>query len=230
METQSAAPAVVSKGEFAAIANVTPGRVSQWISARKISGDALVGEGRDQKIDVAKAAAQLKRTLDISQRLGNGIDTRLDVGARQAPTGGAQQQAAAPPSANPQTADDRVEEQIKLARLRGIEFDNRKKAQEEAQRRGFLTQTDAAKREMGQIAARMVTLFEGALPEFATAIAAEFKVQQRDVLHILRTKFREVRAGGANAAKQAAAELLEMTETELAPEEEPGAQVEPAEA
>src|SRR5215813_1640879 len=56
---------VVSKGQFATLRNVSPGRVSQWISEGKIKPDALVGEGRKAKINVAVATRQFRDSLDI---------------------------------------------------------------------------------------------------------------------------------------------------------------------
>ena len=70
---------VVSKGQFAALRNVSPGRVSQWISEGKIKPDALVGEGRNAKINVAVATQQLRDALDVGQLTGNGVGTRLDL-------------------------------------------------------------------------------------------------------------------------------------------------------
>ena len=71
---------VVAKGEFARLCNVVPGRVTQWITAGKISGEALVGVGRSARIRVAVAQAQLKRHLDPNQMTANGVRTRLPTG------------------------------------------------------------------------------------------------------------------------------------------------------
>ena len=71
---------IVSKGEFAVICNVSAGRVSQWIKAGQLSGDALVGEGRAARIRVPSAQAQLKRHLDPNQMTANGIRTRIPTG------------------------------------------------------------------------------------------------------------------------------------------------------
>lgn len=68
----------VSKSEFAALINVSPGRVSQFIASGQISRAAIIGSGQRAKIDVERAKADLRLSLDVSQRLGNGIDTRLD--------------------------------------------------------------------------------------------------------------------------------------------------------
>ena len=46
---------------------------------------------------------------------------------------------------------------------------------------------------MGRIASRMVAAFDGALGEFASAIAAKSNLSPRDALHILRSAFHEVR-------------------------------------
>lgn len=68
---------VVSKADYARLKSVSAARVSQWISAGQIERSALVGEGRGAKIDVALADEQLRRKLDIGQRVGNGLSTRL---------------------------------------------------------------------------------------------------------------------------------------------------------
>ena len=69
---------IVTKSAFASLIGVSAGRVSQFLSEKKIFGDALVGEGRCARIRVSVACQQLKRNLDISQRFGNGITIRLD--------------------------------------------------------------------------------------------------------------------------------------------------------
>ena len=56
----------------------------------------------------------------------------------------------------------------------------------------------------------MVTVFEGALPEFAAALAAKFELPQRDVLHLLRGEFRKVRAAAAELLRRQAADLPAM--------------------
>ena len=61
---------VVSKGEFAQICNVSPGRVTQWIHEGKIGSDALVGEGRSAKIIVGLAQRQVRARTDSGQAFG----------------------------------------------------------------------------------------------------------------------------------------------------------------
>jgi len=51
---------LVSKSEFAAMINVSPGRVSQFIAAGQISQLAIVGSGQRAKIDAERAKADLR--------------------------------------------------------------------------------------------------------------------------------------------------------------------------
>ena len=69
--------ATMAKAEFADLIGVSPGRVSQYVAEGKISGEALVGSGRAQRVRPEIAVAQLRERLDPSQMAGNGKGTRL---------------------------------------------------------------------------------------------------------------------------------------------------------
>jgi hypothetical protein len=70
----------VTKTEFAAMLNVSVGRISHYITDGKLSGEALVGDSRrTQRIRVECALAQLRVRLDPGQMLGNGKTTRLEI-------------------------------------------------------------------------------------------------------------------------------------------------------
>ena len=67
------------KCDFARRCNVSKGRVSQWLAARQIDGAAIVGTGRNAKLDAAVALKQLKLRLATDERYGlNGLGTNLD--------------------------------------------------------------------------------------------------------------------------------------------------------
>jgi hypothetical protein len=51
----------------------------------------------------------------------------------------------------------------------------------------------AMRDETARLAARMFEAFDGALTDFASAFAAEYKVPARDALHLLRKEMRRVR-------------------------------------
>lgn len=201
---------VVSKSRFAEIIGVSPGRVSQYISEGKISRTALVGEGQRAKIDVEAAKTDLRRTLDISQRLGNGISTRIDADAATWPASEAMA-----PSAPPPEPPRGIDQELKLEKLQQIRRANRNAAIADAQSRGELITTIDAKAEMTKVAMAMMQEFEGEITDFATAIAARFSLPQRDVIHLLRQRHREYRASRSTAIEQSAAALPETVETQV---------------
>lgn len=59
---------VLSKAEFAEHVGRSRSCISGWIKAGKISAEALIGEGRDAKIWVERAKADLAASLDPSQQ------------------------------------------------------------------------------------------------------------------------------------------------------------------
>lgn len=52
------------------------------------------------------------------------------------------------------------------------------------------------------IVAGMLNVFEGAMPDLATAVAARFEIPQRDVLHLLRSELRTIRARASRDARK----------------------------
>lgn len=224
MESGAALPAtadpdVITKGAFAIRRNVSPGRVSQWISEGKITGAALVGEGRNAQIRESVAIAQLNQKLDVVQRFGNGLSTRLDLPApppAPMPIPGA---VPAPAPTEPAAPDapriDPIEEQIKRERLEQLRRANRKNAEDEATRAGLLVNAETSGQQFGKIAVQLVTIFDGALSSFAASISARFQLPQRDVLHLLRGEFRKVRGDAAAAVRRVAADMPATVEQEL---------------
>lgn len=196
---------IVSKSRFAEIIGVSPGRVSQYIAEGKISTAAIVGEGQRAKIDVEAAKADLRRTLDIAQRLGNGISTRIDADASA-------KTASEPQAPTPEPARG-IDQELKLEKLQQMRRANRNAAIEDAQSRGELIATVDARAEMTKIAQAMMQEFEGEITDFATAIAARFSLPQRDVVHLLRQRHREYRASRSSALESAAEALPETVET-----------------
>jgi hypothetical protein len=208
-------PEIVSKSEFARLTHVVPGRVTQWISEKKIYGDALVGEGRSARIRAAVARGQLRRHIDIGQRHGNGLGTRLDDPPPAAAPVEAPPGAQVIPFQRPAPASDPIEERIKQGRLEGIERDNRRKAEEEAERRGLYTRTDDVRKQFGRVTSQNVDAVEGWLGEAAAKIAAAFNLSQRDVLHLLRNEFRAFRATSSTMLRQQAGELAEFVDGDV---------------
>jgi hypothetical protein len=157
----------LSKKNFAVLRNVTPARVSQWIRAGQIGADALVGTGRRARIDIELATEHLRGRLDVVQRLANG-SAQLDE----------------------MPAHSGLDEDFKRERLEGLQRQNRRLAAEEIARAGRYVDGQAARAELAKVAGRVVSIFDGELPEMAAAVAAKFDVAQQDVLQVLRGAFR----------------------------------------
>jgi len=184
---------VVSKGEFARIINVSAGRVSQMLAEGKIGPDALVGQGRSARIRADLARLQISARTDIGQRLGNGLGTQLELPTTELPPG---QTRALAPSSDPTT------DAIKRERLRGLQLQNERAAEERLAEQGRYVRADQTKAAMTRMAASMLTVFEGGLADLAAALAAKHSLVQRDVLHLMRTEFRTIRAKAAEAARR----------------------------
>lgn len=195
---------ILPKGKFAELCGVSAGRVSQWIAEGKIKPSSLQGEGRAAQVIVAKAQHDLRRSLDIGQRLGNGIETRLEQPA-QAPASQAPQAAPFAPS---------VEDRIKDEKLKAVQFSNRRAAEEERARAGLYMRSTDAQQQMVRVASMTLKIFEGGLADLANELAARFEIPQRDALHVLRTRFREVRASAVKSLKQELEELPPFVEDE----------------
>ena len=196
----------ISKKDFAGEVGVTPGRVSQWISAGQIHGEALVGSGRKARIRSEVAKEQLRNKLDVTHRARASTKAQLadNVTFRQV----AEQPSARP--ARPVISD--VEQLIQAERLEGFRRDNRRKAEEEAARSGRYSLTANVEKEMGRMAARLIGLFESWLGELASKLAAKFGLVQRDVLHLLRSEFRLFRGSTSVALRRDAEQLPTLIE------------------
>lgn len=190
----------MTKGEFARLINVTPGRVSQYIASGQIGPDALDGTGRSARIIIDKAQRHLNGRLDVAQRVGlNGIGTRVssseepkqDLDLPSAPT-----------VTIPRT--DAVADQIALEKLEQAKMQTARARREEALAEGRFIYADDAKAEITRAVAMAYRVMEGGLADMATYLAGQFEVPQRDILHHLQRSFRDVRARASQGFREAA--------------------------
>jgi hypothetical protein len=76
-----------------------------------------------------------------------------------------------------------------------------------------------AREQVARVASMMMQIFEGSLIDFASKIASQFDVPQRDVLHLLKGEFRNVRATAKTRNWQPAGPVWLNPENEIsAPE------------
>jgi len=213
----------MSQADFARELGVSRAAVSQWKSKDILRDDAFTLPGKKGKVVFEIAVDQVRRNRHIGQSLGNGIATKttadpvpvnieppFNSGSGQPPlpmeSAGSNEPAALP------NRPDTVEDQLKRAKLEEQLRRNRLQATDEALRQGMLMSTDDGREQMAQIAGMMLQIFEGALPDFASAMAERFSVPQRDVLHLLRSEFRKVRTAAA-AKERARAKGLDQDAT-----------------
>lgn len=204
---------IVSKSDFASACNVGLSCVSNWISRGKIGPEALLGDGRSARIRFDVAMAHLKERLDVSQRFGlNGISTRLDLNAPP-PLGAARKADVTSATSLPSTsAEPSVEDQIKREKLRQAQLATARAEEQDRLSRGVYINAVAAREEMARIPARIVDAFDGAIPEFAAALAAKWQLPSRDTTHLLRAEFRKVRSRIAQEFAEEAAHEPETVE------------------
>lgn len=172
--------ASVSKSEFAALRGVSPGRVSQWISEKKIHGDAIEGEGRSARIVVEVACQQLGVTLDPVQAVANG------------------QQASMPLEPGPSSSQSEAfNDQRRFARIKA---DQAEMAYEK-QRRDFDAETGRymltsyADQTWSRIFGKVITDLEAALPTMAMEVARQIpNADPKTVTIALRTSYRNWRS------------------------------------
>ncbi len=182
-------PNIVSKAEFSRLAGVTAGRISQWISSGELSGDALVREGRAERVNVDVARRQLGRRLGADQRLpaerGGGADRGDTLNL------------------------------IQRQRLAALELANERARAEALSFAGRFVEADAMRAEVGRIAGRLIAAVDGVMPELADAVAASIGAPERDILHALRRSWSAARARLAGVEAEAAMSEPETVEASL---------------
>lgn len=191
----------MSKGDFAKEISVSAARVSQYIKDGVIDGDALVGQGRFARINVAVAKQQIAARRHVGQALGNGLTTRVDdEDGEQLQLGGAS------PLKVEKTAD-----LIQLERLEQERRRNRRETVEEAERLRRLVPVDELERQVRRAAGDTVQLFLGMAPDIAAEISAQFpNAPARDLQHII---IRVMNAKRAVKAAEISARAEELPET-----------------
>ena len=103
---------------------------------------------------------------------------------------------------------------IKTERLRQLELSNAKAAAEAAARSGRYVLATDAKQEQGRVAARLMSVFEASLTEFANAIMGAPPATSRDALRTLRASWRAIRIRQAKASGEEAVALPPLLEDE----------------
>jgi len=200
--------AFVKKSEFARQRGVSRAALTAW-SAR-----GLLVLSDDGRVDVTASNARLDERPEIyrggQSSLPSKEAARKAAGARKGSSAG-KPAAAAPcvPSkgSSPDwtTAEAIRRKESAVAQLKELEV---------KRQAGTYMRTDGARREMGRISSRMLTLFEASLTEFANAIAAAPPSSSREALRILRAAWREIRVRQSKALSMEAEAMPALIDDE----------------
>jgi predicted XRE-type DNA-binding protein len=228
--TMQAAAEHLSQADFARFMGVSRAAVSQWKTKGILTDAAFTEPSKKGKVVVAVAVDEAGRNRDIGQTLGNGMETGPSAGVA-VPAAVVKIVAPVAVSVQPEllgvapvapvaeqspggfltSPADRVQEQLRVAKLEQQLRTNRMQAADEAKLRGMLMASDDAREQMARVASMMMQIFEGSLIDFASKIASQFDVPQRDVLHLLKGEFRNVRATAASKERARIADLDKET-------------------
>lgn len=188
-----AAAGIMTKQQFAASLSRDPSALSHWIRTGKLHGDALIGSGRNARINVAVARAQLGTNLSLGHQLGYAQRepdrTILDT----------------PPASPTPTLDPNPSDQARLLKARA---DREELLTEQARieaeaRNGTYLLTEDATREHGRRLAETIAAVERWLPDLAQKIAASATFDERAMALLMRAEFRALRVELARTAAAA---------------------------
>jgi hypothetical protein len=204
---------VVTKGQYAELKSRTPGTVSHWIAEGKISAGAMIGIGRNARVWVEQADADLARSLDPAQQAAqeNPISNAQGV---EISTPSLPQAAAASPHSPPtghmgladQPSTSATTDNEALRRRRQADAEKAEYEAEAARRKLAIDEgrwVDAAEaaRTWAAEVARMVSETETFLTNaLARELADEFKCDWKVLAARIRDGYRRFRSGVADNA------------------------------
>ena len=205
--SQTIAAEILTKSDFAAHIARHPAFVTRAIESGKLSGAALVGEGRGTRIRVAEALRQLSIKLDLGQQLAQAkpIISPASQHGITPPDGANGRPVERPADAYPMAsagddllADQRAE-QVKLRneKLRG---EIERGAREDAVAAGQLVDAMAVSRALARQIAPLVNTFDELPAAIAKPISEEFGLSYPDVLIAVRRSINKTRTAWAERA------------------------------
>lgn len=180
--------AVLSKSQFAAQVGRDPAQVTRWIQAGKLSGEALVGEGRSARINLVAALRQLNIALDLGQQLAQAKPILpgqqvLDV---------ATEQPRAPAALPAGSVEALREEQLRLSADK-LRQQIERGAREDAVAAGQLVDIGAVKRALARQLQPLRALFDKMPVAIAKPISEQFGLPYNEVLIAVRNVLRRER-------------------------------------
>ncbi len=191
---------VLSKAEFAKHVGRSRSCISGWIKDGKISADALIGDGREARIWVQRAKADLARALDPSQQVAQAMPIAFDAREIPLPDDG-------PKSGAPTQTPPTSERERDLARRAKADADKAEHDEEAARRRlavdeGRYVLAEEAAAAWGKEISKVLAAIEGFMTmSLPRLLADEIGADWRVISTISRNQWRALRAQLSDDAK-----------------------------
>ena len=213
---------LVNSSELAKALNVSPGRVSQYVSEGKLAG-CYTGDGRARRFDLGKATVALGRTLHPGQMLGNGADTRKaltslklgqidqDEDEEELPKTAAAKKLPPPRDGGPLGSND--PDRYELARTQKAEEETRRLRRMNAEAEGSYVLAAEVERQVARLIAQEIAEFEAVRRNGSRRVADKLGVDFKVVRQVLMEQWRGHRATRTDVLRdQAGAASLSVAE------------------
>jgi hypothetical protein len=192
----------VTGAELAKSLNLSPGRISQLVTAGKLKG-TFTGEGRSRRFDLALVTQALRGNLDPGQMMGNGAQTkRLLDGFSQEVHGEAPQ--AKPPLRESGELSNGDDGRYALARAQKAEEEARRLRRQNAQEEGQFVLASEVERQVSRVLGQELREVETYLRDSARVVADRLGVDFKAVRQILLDEWRKHRTGRAGGLDEQA--------------------------
>lgn len=186
----AAAERLVSKGELARLAKVSPSAISKYFERGILGPDVVEGDGQRAKIRLEPALRQIRQRRDPGQALGNGFKVNTD-----APVAAELPLSPANPVREDQApeARDEVGDELRRTKLLQQQITTRRlQAQELAERGTYVLAADVAADQV-KIATRIVQAYDDAATDIAQDLSEALSIPARDAEHAVRQALRRIR-------------------------------------
>ncbi|TWB15607.1 hypothetical protein [Nitrospirillum bahiense] len=206
LATAVATGAVVEKGAFAAMIGRDPSAISYYISKRKLTAPALVGVGRNSRVNVRLAVQQLGMSLDLGQQLAQQSSLLLTPEVPAPPIVSETHRAAEDFTPVGGAGYPPSEQSLLLrARREQAELDVERSKTKARQDDGTLVVKADVDRYMAKRLGAIVSRLEGSLPQLASQLASHLQGSSREITVLLRDWLRDQRKAIADEARDQAA-------------------------
>lgn len=204
----SAAPRILTKSDFASYIKRDPAFVTRAIASGKLSGLALVGEGRGTRINVAEALRQLAIKLDLGQQLAQAapifpLPSQSSVSpATGAVTVGTVERPASDASALLAGDDLLAEQRAEQVRLRNdkLRAEIERGAREDAVACAQLVDSQAVSRALQRQLGPLVAIFDELPAAIAKPLSEQFGLDYPETLIAVKNAVRRQRHAWAETA------------------------------